>query len=603
MIEKNLIHKLLSQNKKVLGNNVSNEFLKSIELINFRDFEQNLSIEFKSPVTAIVGKNGTGKSTLLYLVCCAFVDITSEGTTPSGRTFNEFIHESIKDKMKLGSHYGFKYGNSSSDVSFIWIERGGQRAGEKSWDRRETKEDRVQRNTVLLGYEKTISNLLNLSKYFNFKKKQINSKLFSIGTGKDKPIQLQDKTVRTINNISGKNYSSIYRRTETISKYCHGYIIDDNYSDLASGSGEISIIRMVDSIHNAPGNTLFIIDEPESGIHQIAQEKLLEFFIKESTQKNHQFIFTTHSDFILEGLNHDSIILLEVNSQNKVIARHTNRAVAFREISNRNNPKLKAIVEDNFAKKFLNQILQSDPSLESQIEVCPADRDGWEEMLRKEFPQRFIYHKSTSHDLTAKQRPIFVLDGDVREKIQLDKLNNYTNHNAVQRYINIHGLNGFIKKLSNLFSFSQNIPFKSVFKRHYNIGNSQENYSSIFSDYVDYFILNTVFLPSNVSPEQLIYEWLLKKHCSTNEINTKILSFIRPNKREDFSNLISENIPETSKKKVGKFCKVKINEIRTFNPGENVDILEMILLQWISDPSNRENIKEILETFRGMVDA
>ncbi|QBG48678.1 ATP-binding cassette domain-containing protein [Verrucomicrobia bacterium S94] len=47
------------------------QFVEHIELENLRSWKQQ-GVNFKFPVTAVVGENGTGKSTLLKALACAY---------------------------------------------------------------------------------------------------------------------------------------------------------------------------------------------------------------------------------------------------------------------------------------------------------------------------------------------------------------------------------------------------------------------------------------------------------------------------------------------------------------------------------------------------
>src|SRR6266478_3176803 len=63
-------------------------------------------LHFRYPITALSGKNGTGKSTLLACVACAFHN-RSEGYTPPSRrvnyyTFSDFFIQSVEETAPKG---------------------------------------------------------------------------------------------------------------------------------------------------------------------------------------------------------------------------------------------------------------------------------------------------------------------------------------------------------------------------------------------------------------------------------------------------------------------------------------------------------------------
>ena len=59
--------------QRVSGNNYR-QFLKKCTLKNIRGFLDQV-IEFKSPVTALIGTNGGGKSTILGAAALAYKDV------------------------------------------------------------------------------------------------------------------------------------------------------------------------------------------------------------------------------------------------------------------------------------------------------------------------------------------------------------------------------------------------------------------------------------------------------------------------------------------------------------------------------------------------
>ncbi len=281
MIEPNLIQALIKKNEGISSGEVSDNFLSKILLPNFRNF-YSADIKFQSPLTAIVGRNGTGKSTLLHLAGCAFAPPIKEGQSKgNGKSFNHFIPESHRDKMSEKSEYGFAYGAGSVVHRFIWYKHpGGKR---QEWDPRyptiednldnngqkpdKRKDKRKRRPVFFIGLGKVISNVWWFHNCFNVEKGFIEKRLLEIGS--NNPIKLGDGVIQKIGEIVGRSYKNIYRRQDPfseISENCSGYLINDSYSELASGSGEVAIIRMIDVIMSAPKESLIIIDEPEAGI-------------------------------------------------------------------------------------------------------------------------------------------------------------------------------------------------------------------------------------------------------------------------------------------------------------------------------------------------
>lgn len=175
----NKIAALEKLNKKIASNEYQYQFLQKIKTTNFRNFAKDSEIVIKSPITAIVGKNGTGKTTLLHLAGCSYA------SDSKGKSFNQFIPESQKDHMPDDSRYGFTYVNNiENENNFVWYEK------RHEWDRR-GKNNRARRELLFIGFSKTIANVSVFKNYFDITDKALNVRLNSIGTNTISLVQIQ----------------------------------------------------------------------------------------------------------------------------------------------------------------------------------------------------------------------------------------------------------------------------------------------------------------------------------------------------------------------------------------------------------------------------
>lgn len=577
----NKIAALEKLNKKIASNEYQYQFLQKIKTTNFRNFAKDSEIVIKSPITAIVGKNGTGKTTLLHLAGCSYA------SDSKGKSFNQFIPESQKDHMPDDSRYGFTYVNNiENENNFVWYEK------RHEWDRR-GKNNRARRELLFIGFSKTIANVSVFKNYFDITDKALNVRLNSIGTN---TISLDNKIISKISEIVGKNYSSIERRNDKYSllcENCYGYIIDGQYSDFACGAGEISIIRMLDLIYNAPPNTLIIIDEPEVAIHPSVQYKLLKIFMELALSKNMQFIFTTHSYFILKYLNPDSILLLKNNNDNKIISQNVNSSVAFQNISEQNIYKLEAFVEDSIAADILNTIFKNDVSIRDQIKITKAISDGWVSFIQREMPLRFYNWKLYEQkDL----RPVLVLDGDVRDKIKIDELKNkYGNSSILKRDIDSLGLDKVLRQIGKYFGLNRNknIHFKSSFYKH----REDSKFADIISEYIGHLSIYNLFLPGNLSPESEMYNWI-KQKIEDDDIND-LKIFIKPDETDLLANLFANNLPRTKSSEYSKEQLFKLKQMATYPD----TFMQNLIQLYVRDKRNEAQINSIMESFKNILNS
>ncbi|EDH7246810.1 hypothetical protein CBN47_17525, partial [Salmonella enterica subsp. enterica serovar Agona] len=64
----------LKLEKDKVQDNKFNQYVKRITLKNVRGFDEEI-VEFKTPVTALIGTNGGGKSTILGAVALAYKNV------------------------------------------------------------------------------------------------------------------------------------------------------------------------------------------------------------------------------------------------------------------------------------------------------------------------------------------------------------------------------------------------------------------------------------------------------------------------------------------------------------------------------------------------
>lgn len=74
------------------------------------------------------------------------------------------------------------------------------------------------------------------------------------------------------------------------------------YSEAHAGSGEYAVVRLVDAIRRAPARSLILLDEPEVSLHPGAQTELLNFIEREVLTHGHQVVLSTHSPSLAAGL-------------------------------------------------------------------------------------------------------------------------------------------------------------------------------------------------------------------------------------------------------------------------------------------------------------
>jgi predicted ATP-dependent endonuclease of OLD family len=96
------------------------------------------------------------------------------------------------------------------------------------------------------------------------------------------------------------------------------------------GDGYISmfVMAVVQSISefNVDDKCLFLFEEPESFLHENHQEYFYKTVLCGLAEKEHQVIYTTHSDKMIDPFDTKGLIRLEINENNQTIKRYNNLA-------------------------------------------------------------------------------------------------------------------------------------------------------------------------------------------------------------------------------------------------------------------------------------
>jgi AAA15 family ATPase/GTPase len=354
-------------------------YLRSMRLGKIRFFK-GAHINFDFPVTALIGPNGGGKSTILGISACIYTSINPSTIFRKSRVGDESMNAweveyDVIDKAK----------NTKGLI------RSKVLLNDNQWLR----EQPFERNVKIFGIVRTVPPIEN--PFFSHKKilsthKQNNeNQTMSVSE-----VENIDYIKREAEKILGKSlegfklvnvvfttikHQTTKRRTverkiledgavltikrpiepivSTTSSTTNRFIyLGENenaqYSEFNFGAGESSVIHMVAEIESQPTNSLVLIEEIENGLHPLAAQRMVEYLIDVSKRKSLQVIFTTHSDYALNILPPEAIwASIDGKLQQGKLTVETLRA-----ISGRVDKKLAIFVEDNFAKNWIEAVLR-----------------------------------------------------------------------------------------------------------------------------------------------------------------------------------------------------------------------------------------------------
>lgn len=411
----------------------------------FKSIEPGTQIDFDFPLTALVGANGIGKSSVLHALWgMPFGYTTSkfwfatdldpiEGTQKDPQRYvyghwNEAYKNVVETrKARLGKKedYWEPYRRSAADG--MPPIPGGNIPG-KSKDRWNP----VRRKVVYINFKMTFG---SFDRYFYTDegvkgedkrtpmklearrlKKIIQENRQSYKHGPRQKLfenrPLTEEELKGVSQILGREYRSAQFVRHSLYPGNRGQDVSVifrrgiEYSEAFAGSGEIAAVSAVVQILAAEEFSLILLDEPETSLHPGAQRALLKFLLEQIKIKKLQVIISTHSSDFLDGLPPEAIKVLEDNGnqQTRAIAKCSPYAALYR-LGRPTENKKRILVEDPLAEQLILQAAKGlDPGDAAVLEVKIAP-GGAESIIKYHIPAAM-----TSGD------DIFVyLDGDKRK--------------------------------------------------------------------------------------------------------------------------------------------------------------------------------------------
>lgn len=362
-------------------------YLRHIRFPRYRNLVNGTSIEFDFPITAIVGPNGTNKTSVLRAIqgCPDYENLGNYWFgTPldpiSGKDRPRFIHgwradstgevvESVKQREPSGKEDYFEPARPRDHMAQMVEGVGDLNTGRGSANRRERSETRwnaINKEVVYIDFR---SELSAFDKYFHHNsyrrrrkdpstlpdqrrskknlireraaslKRAIDGRLTSNKLGSIERIltvtmDFDEDQIGFVSDILGRQYTRI-RLIE------HGFfdvsgwtaLLGSNgaqYSEAWAGSGEFAVVQMVRLLTTCEDSSLVILDEPEVSLHPAAQKRLADLLRLVVVQKSLQIVMSTHSPTLIEQLPPEAIKVLQLRSDGQVELRsqrsHPNEA-------------------------------------------------------------------------------------------------------------------------------------------------------------------------------------------------------------------------------------------------------------------------------------
>ncbi len=423
------------------------KFVHDVTFPKFKSFASGAKVEFRFPITVLVGPNGGGKSSLLHAAWgmplkhstsrfwfSTPVDpIDNDGTNQNRYWYSHYI-KSIQrtvESRKISGNKRHGYWEPSrpaqregmqvmpektaafapymSPTGDRWspVDRKSHyfNAKEQSsaFDRFFTSvpfDSLEGRQDYFVKYSRklkdVIDNDLKSSEYYGVERVAENTLLTA-------------SQLEAVNKILQKSYKSArYIRHKFYDKlaYSPSVLFETearNYSECFAGSGELAVVNYVLALEGLNKYDLLLLDEPETSLHPGAQQRLLEHLLGIVKEKLIQVIISTHSPTFVQLLPPEALVVLEETATGVAPRLSPTKASAFERLGFIEKSKITILTEDKLLEALTSRAIRANwaKPLRDQVNVVAADV-GVSEMLS---------NQARAH-LQANSAVIMVLDGD-----------------------------------------------------------------------------------------------------------------------------------------------------------------------------------------------
>ena len=326
---------------------------------------KKVSIDFDYPITAIAGKNGCGKSTVIALAACAFHNARDGWKLPNRvstyYTFSDFFVQAGGEKPLDDIAVWFSIQHDAWQASARLPDgrgQGWQLSQKRKGGRWSDYEQRVDRPVAFLGVERVVPSV-EKSVFRSYRRH------FSAGGRSG----FEEAVCTAVSRVLGVRYDSFEFREH--GKYRLPWAQKRRgagYSGFNMGAGEKALFEFFATILSAPKGALFLVDEIELGLHEQAQSMLVRVLSELCQDRHIQVICTTHSPVILGCLPPEGRLFIDSRSSVPMVIPGISPEYATGRMSGKNSSEITVYVEDAKAADLLHAFLPGE--MRSRVRVC-----------------------------------------------------------------------------------------------------------------------------------------------------------------------------------------------------------------------------------------
>lgn len=333
--------------------------LKKIVIQNLKGIN-GCTIEFPADkkVTAIMGMNGSGKSTIIHaLACCYRPDsVTSKENNRFSDFFTPHDENKWKDSGFTAHFYAGNLGNNGAQITFSHLPTPND-VFEQNYSKNKRwipiYERRPKKESLYLGLQTlgTLSDNVSASRHSKYR-----SSPFT-------PTSLKTKILDSMNRVLEANYSDLMMCSSGALRSAYSFIkLTKNgitYTEHTMGAGEKRVYEVLRAAHDPllHPNGLLLIDELDVLLHEKAFKKLVEELILIADNSLLEIVFSTHRESVIQFKRQVNIVSI-FNMGTGVQAYPGVSADALRQLNDIQPEMVSVFVEDELARSVINVLLE-----------------------------------------------------------------------------------------------------------------------------------------------------------------------------------------------------------------------------------------------------
>lgn len=478
------------------GCNGFKNYIEQIRFPFYKKITRDQVIHFDYPFTALVGPNGSGKTSVLQALYGAtrgnsvsdfWFSTSIDPIEESGSDINRFIYkfkpEEHDEKVEVLNKrtQRNKTEKQEADPDYWESARPSIRDGmEKMPDnfdeslkeiRTKTRWRPIDKKVTYIDFRAEIS-AFDKCFYFGYFEKtrtiknkkdflRSRSKALSKGIDSGAPFLWHKRLLKNVrelnsnelswtNKILGKNYVAakiVSHNFFNQDGFSIIFITDDNsYSEAVAGSGEVAVVTSVIKILESESHSLILLDEPEVSLHPGAQLKLRDLLFHKVNDDTCQVVVSTHSESFLQDLPSKAIKLFYRDKVNHTysVAPEASAEQAFFRIGGERASSRIIYVEDKLAKLLVEAAIKEiDEHALKDFTITPYP--GGAPTIIKDLAINFALSSATESN------SIVLLDGDVNPNVSKIRSKNISESDLTN-------LNSIFQSQTTLSTTALNLP-------------------------------------------------------------------------------------------------------------------------------------------------